>query len=60
MSEKKTKTEKKGEFDKLTISEARIELQKIHMSVQEGKESDTSKIKKLKKHIARLLTQKDK
>ncbi|MCA9381638.1 50S ribosomal protein L29 [Candidatus Dojkabacteria bacterium] len=63
MAEKKTtkkKTEakavKKDGFDGLGVAEASLELQKVILSVKAGEETDTSKVKKLKKHIARLKT----
>lgn len=59
MAEKKktTKTKaKKSELEGMTLSEARKELQKVLLDVKIGEESNTSKIKKLKKQIARELT----
>lgn len=55
-SEKK-KTKKKDDFSKLNLIESRSKLQEIHIQVQTEEEKDTSKIKKLKKHIARLFTE---
>lgn len=54
MAEKKKKQTKN--YNDLSLREAKIELQKTQLLVRSAQESDTSKIKKLKKHIARLLT----
>jgi ribosomal protein L29 len=64
-TQKKQKVEKKSEkkekksdkdFDKMSVSELRVLLQKVHIEVKSGKEKDTSKLKKIKKSIARRLT----
>jgi len=55
MAEKKTKTKNK-DIAKLNLEDARKELKSVYIKVKVGEETDTSKIKKLKKHIARLLT----
>lgn len=61
MAEKKTvKKKKTNEFSKLTINEARKEMQKIAIQIQEGVEKDTSKLRKIKKYIARKLTEQNK
>jgi ribosomal protein L29 len=59
---KKVKSEKKKEVVKkeLTLAEMRVELQKVILQVRSGEESDTSKIKKLRKQIARELTKANK
>ncbi len=62
MSEVKTSEKKEAKVvDKKvsntkTISELRLELQKLILDVRSGKEKNTSLIKKTKKEIARLLT----
>ncbi|GAB4285137.1 MAG: hypothetical protein Kow0081_2780 [Candidatus Dojkabacteria bacterium] len=55
MAEKKS-TKKSKSLENMSLAEARLELQKTILAVRSGEEKDTSKIKKLKKHIARLLT----
>ncbi|MCA9387299.1 50S ribosomal protein L29 [Candidatus Dojkabacteria bacterium] len=59
---KKATTEKKKNdgFKGLGIADAKIELQKVILLVRTGEETDTSKVKKLKKHIARLKTEENK
>jgi ribosomal protein L29 len=58
MAEKKsTKSKsKKTEFEGMTVADAQKELQKTFLDVRTGEETDTSKIKKLKKQIAREKT----
>ncbi len=51
---KKDSKKKKTSFDGLSIAEAKIELQKIVLAIKSGEDTDTSKIKKIKKYIARL------
>lgn len=54
--EKKTTKKKKSSFDGLNLEDAKFELQKLVLAVKTGEESDTSKVKKLKKYIAKLKT----
>lgn len=56
--EAKTKkaTDFLSKFKGMTVKELKLELQKLSLAVKTGDESDTSKIKKLKKYIARELT----
>ena len=42
-----------------TIAELKNELNKVKLAVRAGTEQDVSKVKKLKKQIARLLTKKN-
>ncbi len=57
---KKTTKKKKTSFEGLSVKDARLELQKVVLAVKSGEENDTSKIKKLKKYIARLKTSENK
>lgn len=65
--EPKTKTQKKSKISELkkksinemTLEEARIDLQIVTLQSKMGEEKDTSKISKLRKRIARLLTEKN-
>jgi ribosomal protein L29 len=50
------KTETKENYDNLSLAEARLELQKLKLRLATEDETNTSKVKKLKKVIARLLT----
>lgn len=56
------KTEKKKTVKSKTksIKELKQELSNIYLEVRMGKESDTSKIKKIKKQIARQFSSKNK
>lgn len=58
MAEKKeTKKVVKKETKKVfTLDERRKELQKVSLLVKSNEEKDTSKVKKVKKEIAKLLT----
>ena len=56
MAEKNNKKRKQKLFEGLGLNEALLELQKLVLAVKTGEETDTSKIKKLKKYIARLKT----
>ena len=63
--EKKTKekVDKKSMLDdwkNKSIDGLKFELQRLTLAVKEGEESNTSLIKKLKKQIARLLTEQNK
>jgi ribosomal protein L29 len=53
---KKTNTEKQVDITKLTLKDAKFSLQKLELDLRSGLEKDVSRIKKIKKHIARLLT----
>jgi len=68
MAEKETKTKKTTKVVKeaksvvvadMTLPEAREELQKVYIQIKTGEEKNTTKVKSLKKQIARLLTKKD-
>lgn len=53
---KKTNTEKQIDVTKLNLKDAKFALQKLELDLRSGLEKDVSKVKKIKKHIARLLT----
>lgn len=57
---KADKKKKAKDFKGMDLSEAKLELQKVVLLVRTGEETDTSKVKKIKKHIARLKTQSSK
>jgi len=60
-NKKTTRKAKESKTDsEKTVRELKLDLQKLVLDVRSGKESDTSKVKKLKKEIARLLTKKAK
>ncbi len=68
MAEKETKTKKTTKVVKeaksvvvadMTLPEAREELQKVYIQIKTGEEKNTTKVKSLKKQIARLLTKKE-
>ncbi|BCX14274.1 MAG: hypothetical protein KatS3mg085_806 [Candidatus Dojkabacteria bacterium] len=69
MSDKKTKEQKNkdskttkdntkvgDEYAKMSLQKLREALQKLYIDVKTGVENDTSKLKKIKKEIARKLT----
>lgn len=60
--QKKSKIEelKKKGINEMSLDEARVYLQLYKIQVQTGEEKDTSKLRKLKRRIARLLTEKNK
>lgn len=53
---KVVKAAKKVDFSKLTLAEAKKELETLIIKVRTSEEKDTSKVRILKKHIARELT----
>ena len=65
-SEKATETKTKksvdflSKFKGMSTNELKLELQKLVLAIRTGDETDTSKIKKLKKYIAKELTQANK
>lgn len=57
MAKKKTTVKaKETDISKLTVKDAKAALQKLVLDLRAGVEQDVSKVKKYKKHIARLLT----
>jgi len=58
-AEKKAKSSVKtiAEWKNKSIKELKIEFQKLNLEVKTGKEQNTALIRKLRKHIARALTQ---
>lgn len=62
MAEKKETTKKKTtkkvskELMDMEVNDLKRELQKVILEVRTGRETDTSKVKKIKKAIARKLT----
>lgn len=61
-SQKKSKIEelKKKSINDMSLEEAKANLQLTKLQVKTGEEKDTTKVKKLKVRIARLLTEKNK
>lgn len=53
---KATPKKKKVSDDGMTVGELKLELQKVTLLVRSGEERDTSKVKKIKKAIAKKLT----
>ncbi len=47
----------KADFSKSSLDELRLEAQRVALTIKTKEENDTSKLKKLKKEIARRLTQ---
>ncbi|GIW58803.1 MAG: hypothetical protein KatS3mg086_088 [Candidatus Dojkabacteria bacterium] len=52
----KSNTKVGDEYAKMSLQKLRETLQKLYIDVKTGVESDTSKLKKVKKEIARKLT----
>lgn len=61
-AQKKSKIEelKKKSINDMSLEEVRANLQLSKLQVKTGEEKDTSKIRKLKVRVARLLTEKNK
>ncbi len=58
MAEKKTteKKEKAIKFADMDLKDLKIELQKVYLNVKTGEEKNTTKVRQIKKEIARKLT----